>query len=141
MIGPWQHRVHMRSLFTSMSAALRSLECADPLSRSQRSLIRADTGRGVTQDLALAGQHWRHLLLRFVQKSLDFSLGALKKKVAKRVWKVVKSSDKVAKLATLVKIRFRRFSACGKELNESFKLIREPIHWFADCFDQAFEQN
>ncbi len=61
MIGPWQHRVHMRSSFTSMSAALRSLECADPLSRSQRSLIRADTGRGVTQDLALAGQYWRHL--------------------------------------------------------------------------------
>ncbi len=26
---------------------------ADPLSRSQRSLIRADTGRGVTQDLEL----------------------------------------------------------------------------------------
>ncbi len=41
MIGPWQHRVHMRSSFTSMSAA-------------GRSLIRADTGRGVTQDLALA---------------------------------------------------------------------------------------
>ncbi len=48
MIGPWQHRVHMRSSFTSMSAAVRSL-------------IRADTGRGVTQDLVLAGQYWRHL--------------------------------------------------------------------------------
>ncbi len=36
-------------------------ECAAPLSRSQRSLIRADTGRGVTQDLALAGQYWPHL--------------------------------------------------------------------------------
>ncbi len=59
MIGPWQHRVHMRSSFTSMSAAVRSLECAAPLSRSQRSLIRADTG--VTQDLALAGQYWPHL--------------------------------------------------------------------------------
>ncbi len=33
--------------------------------------------------------------------------------------------------------RFRRLSACGRELNESFKLIRKPIHWFA----QAFEQN
>ncbi len=48
MIGPWQHRVHMRSSFTSRSAAVRSL-------------IRADTGRGVTQDLVLAGQYWRHL--------------------------------------------------------------------------------
>ncbi len=28
--------------------------------------------------------------------------------------------------------RFRRLRrACGRELNESFKLIREPIHWFA----------
>ncbi len=61
MIGPWQHRVHMRSSFTSMSAAVRSLECAAPLSRSQRSPIRANTWRGVTQDLALAGQYWRHL--------------------------------------------------------------------------------
>ncbi len=61
MIGPWQHCVHMRSSFTSMLAAVRSLECAAPLSRSQRSLIRADTGRGVTQDLALAGQYWQHL--------------------------------------------------------------------------------
>ncbi len=59
MIGPCQHRVHMRSSFTSMSAAVRSLERAAPLSRSQRSLIRA--GRGVTQDLALAGQYWPHL--------------------------------------------------------------------------------
>ncbi len=55
MIGPCQHRVHMRSSFTSMSVAVRSLERAAPLSRSQRSLIRADTGRGVTQDIALAG--------------------------------------------------------------------------------------
>ncbi len=61
MISPWQHRVHMRSAFTSMSAAVQSLECADPLSWSKRSLIRADTGRGVTQDLALADQYWRHL--------------------------------------------------------------------------------
>ncbi len=61
MIGPWQHRVHMPSSFTSMSAAVRSLECAAPLSRSQRSLIRANTRRGVTQDLAIVGQYWRHL--------------------------------------------------------------------------------
>ncbi len=61
MIGPWQRRVHMRSSLTSMSAAMRSLECAAPLSRGQRSLIRADTGRGVSQDLALAGQYWPHL--------------------------------------------------------------------------------
>ncbi len=71
MIGPWQHCVHMRSSFTSMSAAVRSLECAAPLSRSQRSLIRSDTGRGITQDLATFGK-----LLRFFQKSLDLSLGA-----------------------------------------------------------------
>ncbi len=79
MIGLWQHHVHMRSSFTSMSAAMRSLECAAPLSRSQRSLIRADTGRGVTQDLVLAGQYWPHLKSRFFQKC------ALKKKVAKGV--------------------------------------------------------
>ncbi len=50
MIGSWQHRVHMRSSFTSMS-----------LSAAVRSLIRADTERGVTQDLVLAGQYWPHL--------------------------------------------------------------------------------
>ncbi len=33
-----------------------------------------------------------------------------------------------------------RENVCGRELNESFKLIHEPIHWFANCFDQAFEQ-
>ncbi len=35
-------------------------------------------------------------------------------------------------------------SACGSrqgELNESFKLIREPIQWFANWFDKAFKQN
>ncbi len=61
VIGRWQHRVHMRSSLISMSAAVWLLECAAPLSRSQRSLIRADTGTSVTQDLALAGQYWRHL--------------------------------------------------------------------------------
>ncbi len=75
MIGPWQYRVHMRSSLTSMSAAVRSLECAAPLSRSQRSLIRADTGNAVTRArrtvLATFGK-----LLRFFQKSLDLSLGA-----------------------------------------------------------------
>ncbi len=34
----------------------------------------------------------------------------------------------------------RQLSACGREVNESFKLICEPIHWFADWFDQVFEQ-
>ncbi len=29
----------------------------------------------------------------------------------------------------------------GMELNETFELIREPIHWFANWFDKAFEQN
>ncbi len=54
-------------LETNISLALLLLgiviyvSCAAPLSRSQRSLIRADTGRGVTQDLALAGQYWPHL--------------------------------------------------------------------------------
>ncbi len=36
---------------------------------------------------------------------------------------------------------YNRFSACGKDLNESFKLIRKPIHCSANWFDQAFEQN
>ncbi len=40
-------------------------------------------------------------LLRFFQKSLDLSLGVFFFKVAKGVWKVAKSSNKVAKLATL----------------------------------------
>ncbi len=54
-------------LETNISLALLLLgiliyvSCAAPLSRSQRSLIRADTGRGVTQDLALTGQYWPHL--------------------------------------------------------------------------------
>ncbi len=30
-------------------------------------------------------------------------------------------------------------SASGRELNESFKLILEPIHWFANWFDKAFK--
>ncbi len=42
---------------------------------------------------------------------------------------------------TLSENRFRRLGACGGELNKSFKLICEPIHWFASWFDQAFEQN
>ncbi len=65
-----------------MPAAVRSLECAAPLSRSQSSLIRADTGRGVTQDLAARRTVLATFgkLLRFFQKSLDLSLGALKKK-------------------------------------------------------------
>ncbi len=67
MIGPWQHRVHMRSSFTSMSAAVRSLECAAPLSRSQCH-SRSRARRTV---LATFGK-----LLRFFQKSLDLSLGA-----------------------------------------------------------------
>ncbi len=44
-------------------------------------------------------------------------------------------------VTTLSENRFRRLSACGRELNESFKLIREPIHWFANWFYQAFERN
>ncbi len=38
-----------------------SCRAVTPLSRSQCSLIREDTGRGVIQDLALTGQYWRHL--------------------------------------------------------------------------------
>ncbi len=81
MIGPWQHRVHMRSSFTSMPAAVRSLECAAPLSRSQltdqsRHRERCNSrSRARRTVLATFGK-----LLRFVQKSLDLSLGALKKK-------------------------------------------------------------
>ncbi len=61
-------------------------------------------------------------------------------------------------LQALSENRFRRLSACGRELNESVQtdsrtdslvwftnrftgLIHEPIHWFAKWFDQAFEQN
>ncbi len=74
MIGPWQHRVHMRSSFTSMSAAGRSLitgERCNSRSRARRTV------------LATFGK-----LLRFFQKSLDLSLGAFKKK------KVAKGSEK-----------------------------------------------
>ncbi len=42
-------------------------------------------------------------------------------------------------VTTLSENRFRRLSACGRELNDSFELIREPIHWFANWFDQAFQ--
>ncbi len=44
-------------------------------------------------------------------------------------------------VTTLSENRFRQLSVCDRELNESFKLIREPIHCFANCFYQAFEQN
>ncbi len=44
-------------------------------------------------------------------------------------------------VTTLSENRFRRLSVCDRELNESFKLIRKPIHCFANCFYQAFEQN
>jgi len=57
VIGPLQHRVHMRSSLTSVSCRAVTGMCCS----SQRSLIRADTGRGVTQGLVLAGQYWRHL--------------------------------------------------------------------------------
>lgn len=57
MIGPWQHRVHMRSSFASMSAAMWSRECtAPPVSQSLNRA--ADAERGVTavgkQDRTLA---------------------------------------------------------------------------------------
>ncbi len=89
VIGPCQHRVHMRSSFTSMSAAVRSLERAAPLSRSQRSLVRAR--RTV---LATFGK-----LLRFFQKSLDLSLDAFKKK-NKNKKNSLKGSEKSLNLAT-----------------------------------------
>jgi len=47
VIGPWQHRVHMRSSLTSMSAAVRSLECAAPLSQVLQSAVWT-MGRGDT---------------------------------------------------------------------------------------------
>ncbi len=75
---------HVQSLRRSPVSDLRGvqkLECAAPLSRSQRSLIRADTERCNSRSharrtvLATFGK-----LLRFFQKSLDLLLGALKKK-------------------------------------------------------------
>ncbi len=65
-----------------------------------RSLHRTDAERGDTapgeSDLALAGEHWRHLptewkLRFFSQKVARFvRMHLLWKKVAKRVWKLVK---------------------------------------------------
>ncbi len=82
MIGPWQHRVHMRSSFTSMSAAVRSLECAESsqlepeLTDQSRHRERCNSrSRARKTVLATFGK-----LLSFFQKSLDLSLGALKKK-------------------------------------------------------------
>ncbi len=77
MIGPWQHRVHMRSSLTSMSAAVRSLERAplkpEPALTDQiRHRERCNTrSRARWTVLATFGK-----LLRFFQKSLDLSLGA-----------------------------------------------------------------
>ncbi len=82
MIGPWQHRVHMRSSFTSMPAAVRSLERAassqpEPaLTGQSRHRERCNSrSRARRTVLATFGK-----LLRIFQKSLDLSLGALKKK-------------------------------------------------------------
>ncbi len=78
MIGPWQHRVHMRSSFTSMTAAVQSLNVlllsalTDQSRHRERCNSRSRARRTV---LATFGK-----LLRFFQKSLDLSLGALKKK-------------------------------------------------------------
>ncbi len=83
MIGPWQHRVHMRSSLTSMSAPVRSLNVlllsalTDQSRHGERCNSRSRARRTV---LATFGK-----LLRFFQKSLELSLGALKKKVAKGV--------------------------------------------------------
>ncbi len=81
MIGPCQHRVHMRISFTSMSAAMRSLERAAPqpepeLTDQSRLRERCNSrSRARRTVLATFGK-----LLRFFQKSLDSSLGAFKKK-------------------------------------------------------------
>ncbi len=80
MIGPWQHRVHMRSSFTSMSAAVRSLNVPEPaLTDQSRHRERCNSrSRARRTVLATFGK-----LLRFFQKSLDLSLGAFKKKSLK----------------------------------------------------------
>ncbi len=92
MIGLWQHRVHMRSSLTSMSAAcghwnvllLSAGASADR--HRERCNSRSRARRTV---LATFGK-----LLRFLQKSLDLSLGALKKK------KLLNGSEKSLNLAT-----------------------------------------
>ncbi len=81
MIGPWQHRVHMRRSLTSMSAAVRSLMCCSSqpepaLTDQSRHRERCNSrSRARKTVLATFGK-----LLRFFQKSLDLSLGAFKKK-------------------------------------------------------------
>ncbi len=83
MIGPWQHRVHMRSSFTSITVT--EMCCSsqpepavtDQSRHRERCNSRSRARRTV---LVTFGK-----LLRFFQKSLDLSLGAFKKKVAKGV--------------------------------------------------------
>ncbi len=80
MIGPWQHRVHMRSSLTSMPAAVRSLNVllqpepalTDQSRHRERCNSRSRARRTV---LATFGK-----LLRFFQKSLDLSQKKTKKK-------------------------------------------------------------
>ncbi len=61
MIGPWQHlcaHAQLIDIYVSCRAVTGMCCSSQP---EPASLIRADTGRGVTQDLVLAGQYWRHL--------------------------------------------------------------------------------
>ncbi len=51
---------------------------ADPLSRSQRSLIRADTGRGVTQDLELVKSSHLYLYSAFNNTNCNKALHNIK---------------------------------------------------------------
>ncbi len=83
MIGPWQHRVHMRTQLIDIYASCRAVtgmccssqpepELTDQSRHRERCNSRSRARRTV---LATFGK-----LLRFFQKSLDLSLGALKKK-------------------------------------------------------------
>ncbi len=91
MIGPWQHRVHMRSSFTSITVTgmCCSSQPEPALTDQSRHRERCNSrSRARRTVLVTFGK-----LLRFFQKSLDLSLGTFKKKS-------LKGSEKSLNLAT-----------------------------------------
>ncbi len=85
MIGPWQHCVHMRSSLTSI-VSCRAVTGMCFFSQPEPALTDQSRHRERCSSISRARRTVLATfgkLLRFFQKSLDLSLGALKKKSLK----------------------------------------------------------